>query len=75
MTDAREAGLGLLDREADPRVVAKALELEAAGTHLWVWDPEHEHVVGLVERIRSSKAVVVVYLMDDDFEMDEEIMA
>lgn len=75
MTDAREAGLGVLGKIAVPQVTERALELEAAGTHLWIWDPEHEHVVGLVERTRSSRAVVVVYLVDDDFEMDEQIMA
>jgi hypothetical protein len=74
--NAQEAALAVLLDAADPDLVVAVQTLVLAGTARWVWDPEHDGVVGLCRHgdYRHGKpvALVVVYVEDEDFEIGSE---
>lgn len=70
-TDARTAARTVLGNGgpqdlADPGFIAIINRAEEAGA-TWVWDPQFTGVVGLMN---GERALVVVYLDDEDFEYD-----
>lgn len=78
MRYANVEGPRVLVEQAEPAVADRAALLAATGQATWVWDPEHEGVLGLVKP-GTWRALVVVYLAGsspsvprDDFEVAEE---
>jgi hypothetical protein len=57
--------------EAEHQLVAHIEAAVAAGTAEWVLDPEVDGVVGLV-RTGTGQALIVVYVGEGDWEMDDE---
>ena len=62
------------ETNADEAVVASCRQLVAAGRAVWVWDPEVETTTGLVLADNRRRAVVVVYDLGADFELDFELL-
>jgi len=71
MTTPKEAALSVLDGFADPALIQRADEAVAAHTHVWVWDPQVDHVVGLIRK-NTNRADIIVYVEDDDFEVSDD---
>lgn len=69
--NAQETGTRILADLADDYVVETAARLVAAGKAQWVFDPEVLGVVGLVKP-GTRRALVVVYVDDEDFETSAE---
>lgn len=67
MATAEEVGTRVLTDNADGWVVANAARLVESGAAVWIFDPEVPGVVGLV-RPGTRRALVVVYVDDEDFE-------
>ena len=67
---AEQEAVKVLAVEADQWVVDQAAALVAAGTHVWVFDPEVTGPVGLVVK-GTNQALVVVYPAAHDFETSE----
>lgn len=57
---------------ADPWLVQKAHNQVNRGALRWRIDPEYPNVVGLVTVDDPNEAVVVVYIKDEDFEVNTE---
>lgn len=73
-TNQIEQAQALLKKQAAKRVVKAADRMVAAGAAEWIRDPEVSGVVGLV-RTGTRRALVVVYLQDGDFEVDDDFEA
>jgi hypothetical protein len=70
MNELKEAQ-DLFRKMAADYVVKAADEKVASGEASWQLDPQVEGVVGLVLN-GTNRALVVVYVKDQDFECDEE---
>ena len=69
-SSARSCALSVLEGFASQRLLNKAASCEVARTHVWTWDPYVPDVVGLVRTNNTNHADIIVYLRDDDFEVD-----
>lgn len=74
MGTARAAAEAVLAEQADEALCAALSVLADAGLAAWVYDPEVANVVGLVLS-GTNRAVAVVYLAEQDFEVDEELLS
>lgn len=71
-SDAAREGMTVLESMADPSFIDELDEYrQRHPDSTWVYDPEVEGVVGLVQE-GTRDAVVVVYVDREDFEVDEE---
>lgn len=68
-----EVARDLLGRIADRAVVDAADAAVLNGSADWRVDPSHRDVVGLI-RTGTNRALVVVYLDAEDFEVADEFM-
>lgn len=70
---AADAALSVLDGLADPSFLAE-LDLAVAAGARWIFDPQHDDVVGLLHPGSDVDALVVVYLAEEDFETDDNAL-
>lgn len=61
---------GIADRE----LVDEIWRLLMTGAVQWIWDPEVHTTAGLVLASDQRRAVVVVYDLGADFEVDAELL-
>jgi len=73
--DARSAAEAVLTKVADAELLAQTRQLADTDDYVWVWDPDVSFVAGLVRRSAQRRALVVVYVADEDFEHDDEALA
>jgi hypothetical protein len=71
MSTAQELGRAALARLADERTNAAVEQAEAGAT--WVFDPHVPDVVALVVDGTANRALVVVWLAQDDFAVDDRL--
>jgi hypothetical protein len=69
-----QRGQDIFHQDADRALVKKVDKLVASGEAVWILDPAVEGVVGLVRSDDRRHALVVVYVMDSDFEVADELM-
>jgi hypothetical protein len=72
--NAEEAAYSVLTEVALPEIVDQCKRAVEAGAARWLFDPEVANVVGLVKAGTYKRALVVVYLDDKDFEVDDDAL-
>lgn len=60
------------EADADEALVKHVNQLRNDGLANWMWDPEVEHVLGLVPVATPNRALVIIY-PDGDWEMAAEL--
>ena len=70
MTTKIEAAKALLNEIAIEQIADAVALLVADGRLVWIEDPINDDVVGVVWA-NTNRTAVVIYLDDEDFELDE----